>query len=143
MRAKAWSIGAGLSLLLSVGAACSGSNPLSPYQRITVRVAGGGVGQGYVYANEPDVDIQCSIPAATGSQCEDTFSDGGEGGVFSLIAQPGEGSVFVGWSWATGSHGCTTVTDNTCQMTFSDSDGDLTFSVTATFQPISEGIRTP
>lgn len=140
MRAKAWGLGCGLWLTLLL-AACSGPNGMQPYQNIEVTVAGAGEGQGYVYASDPAVSINCSIPSAgvTGNACSDSFNDGGEGGVFSLVAEPGEGSVFAGWSWSTGAHGCDEVDENVCTIRFTVSDGDIHFRVTARFEPITEG----
>lgn len=139
---RVWGIGAGLVSVLVLGAACSGSNALSPYQRITVSVTGAGEGHGYVSANTPDVDVECGVGMQiTGSSCEDTFSDAGQGGVFSLIAYPSEGSVFAGWSWSTGEVGCTAVNGNACEIHFSETDDDVHFRVTARFELVSAGLH--
>jgi hypothetical protein len=140
MRAKAWGLGGGVWLGVLL-AACSGPNGMQPYQNIGVTVVGVGEGHGYVYTDESAVNISCSIPTAgvTGNRCEDNFNDAGEGGAFSLVAQPMEGSVFAGWSRSTGEVGCTEVTGNVCTLRFAVEDEDVHFRVTARFEPFSEG----
>lgn len=137
---KTWGIGAGLLSAIALGGACSGSNALEPYQRISVAVVGSGEGQGYVYANDPAVDIECLVnQESSENNCQDTFSDAGEGGVFSLIAVPIEGSVFAGWSWSTGETGCSEVNGTQCLISFTETGGSVSIRVTARFEPISEG----
>jgi hypothetical protein len=135
MRAKAWGLGAGLVSVVWLATGCSGTNPLQPYQRIEISVAGAGEGGGYVYANDPVVNIHCAVNAyTTGNRCEDGFNDAGEGGVFSLIAEPVEGSVFVGWSWPTGQPGCESATEPVCRLRFRVADGNVRYAITARFE---------
>ncbi|MFN8646440.1 MAG: hypothetical protein U0104_06760 [Gemmatimonadales bacterium] len=130
-----------LAALAGVAAAlggCSGglNNP-SAFQHISVSVDMAGAGGGLVVGSLPVVGISCSRAAGGAAQtCTSGFNDGGQGGIFDLVAHADPGSVFSGWQ-AVGSRGCTTVTDSICTMTFTGTEGDVDFSVTATFDLVS------
>lgn len=114
-------------------AACSGSNPLQPFDIIEVIVQGAGGGSGSVIAQDADVlTIECGWPGNIGA-CEDQFEDAGGGGVFNLIALPSPGSVLAGWT------GCNQVNGTTCTLTFGQFIDDTSFSVTARFELSGEG----
>ena len=116
------------ALLVGALSACSGSNPLQPFDIIGVTVQGSGAGSGNVFAQDNDVlHIECFWPGNTGA-CQDDFEDAGGGGVFNLIALPNEGSVFAGWT------GCNQVNGNICTLTFGQFIDDTSFAVTARFE---------
>lgn len=125
--------------LLLAGAltlACSGSNPLQPFDVIEVTVRGAGTGTGSIIAQDATVlTIECGWPGNTGA-CHDDFEDAGGGGVFNLIALPGPGSILAGWT------GCSQVNGTTCTLTFGQFIDDTSFSVTARFEPSGEGTNT-
>jgi hypothetical protein len=125
-----------LLLAGSLLAACSGSNPLQPFDIIGVHVQGAGAGAGSVVAQDVSVlTIECGWPGNTGS-CEDQFEDAGGGGVFNLTALPSPGSVLAEWT------GCSQVNGTTCTLTFGQFIDDTSFSVTARFEPSGEGTNT-
>lgn len=127
---------AGALTLTGLIAAC-GSNPLNPFDAITVNVSGSGTGSGIVESSDDGVAINCEIigghAGETGiAECNDTFNDAGEGGSFNLVAIPNVGSVLTAWT------GCSAVSGPICTLTFSPTADDTTFNVTATFS-LSDG----
>lgn len=130
------SITASLLLAGALTLACSGSNPLQPFDVIDVTVRGAGTGAGTVMAQDPSLlAISCAWPGNTGS-CDDDFEDAGGGGVFNLVALPSPGSILAEWT------GCSSVNGTTCTLTFGQFIDDTAFSVTARFEPSGEGTNT-
>lgn len=116
--------------------ACANPNSMDPFDRITVKVTGGGSGGGLVVSRERTVNIGCRSRAggvtAEDGLCQHTFADIGEGGRFDLIAFPDDSSRFDGWS------GCTEVDGLVCTLVFPQGVGTMTFDVAARFISVSQ-----
>ncbi len=101
-----------------------------PVGTVTVSVGGTGSGSGRVIAAglPQGTSIDCTITAGSAATtgCSASFSDGGQGGSFSLDATANQGSAFASWT------GCSSGAQNPCTLSYPGGT-DATFTATARF----------
>jgi len=137
-RQKVWMVAGGFVAAFAIG--CGGTTSTDGTQ-VSTTVSGDGQGVGRVTSTDPDVDIDCLLGpnVPNPGRCADQFTDAGLGGMFSLVAQANPGSTFAGWS------GCSEFIGNECFLSFDLGESNVTFNVTATFEPdttnMQRGVR--